>query len=48
MREAPDVVLILESDIISISLEGLIITINESLFLKFDADEVLKTWVTAL
>jgi hypothetical protein len=30
-REAAEVVLILESEIISITLEGLVITINESL-----------------
>jgi hypothetical protein len=47
-REAADIVLNLESDIISITLEGLVITINESLFLKFDTDDVLNTWVTAL
>jgi hypothetical protein len=47
-READYVALNLEADITSITLQGFIITINQSLLLKFDTKEALNTFVTPL
>lgn len=46
--EGDYVALNLDSDITSITLQGFIITINQSLILKFDTNEALNTWATAL
>jgi hypothetical protein len=47
-READYVALNLEKDITSIALQGYIIIINRSLFLKFNSNHVLDPCVTAL
>ena len=47
-REEDYVALNLEKDISSIKLQGYIITINQSLLLKFNSDHVLNPCVTAL